>query len=359
MTERDSVAAQVAGILASLDVEGPRRLLVVDDEESIRLSLSKFLRSRGYEVQAAESGAQAIDFLRVARFDALLCDVRMPGMAGTEVVPRALELSPDLAILMLTAVTDALTVTEVLAHGAMDYLMKPVDLADLASAVERALRRRDLETRRRRVERLVLDEVARGIEGVRQEQRALEKIAVGVVRSLIEAHEGKDDFLRGNSRRVAETAVAVGVTMGLGDIEVERLRVAAELHDVGNLGIPETLLSKPGPLTPSERTRMQEHVRIGIGVLSPVESLALVLPTIQDHHERWNGSGYPRQLAGEQACLGGRILAAADAFVAITSRRAHRAPVTREAGIAQLSGESGAQLDPDVVAALRQTAVTP
>ncbi len=126
MTERAPAATRVSRVLGSIGEPAPRRVLVVDDEDSIRNAIGKFLRARGYEVAVTESGDAALDLLQRERFDALLCDVRMPGMSGTEVVPRAMELRPDLAVLMLTAVNDAPTATEVLAHGAMDYLMKPV-----------------------------------------------------------------------------------------------------------------------------------------------------------------------------------------------------------------------------------------
>lgn len=356
MTVPGSVAARVAGVLASLDVSEPRRVLVVDDEESIRISLSKFLRSRGYEVQAAESGARAIELLRASRFDALICDVRMPGMAGTDVVPRAVELSPDLAILMLTAVSDAPTVTDVLAHGAMDYLMKPLDLADLARAVAQAVRRRDLEIRQRHVERLVADEVARVTDLVREEVRTAKEGAVGVARRVVEALENRGEFMRGHSKRVAGVAAAIGQILRLGESEVALLRVAGELHDIGNVGVPEGLLNKPGSLTADERAHVRDHVRIGLGVLLPLESLATVLPFIQDHHERWDGSGYPRGLTAGGISIGGRILAAADAFVALTAPRAYRRAATPEVALHALSMDLGRHFDPVVFDALRQAA---
>src|SRR5205085_8817824 len=118
------------------------RILIVDDEETIRLALRKFLRSRGYEVEIAGAGDQALEVLEKESFSLMLCDVRMPGMTGVQVVPRARALDPDLAIIMLTAVNDAATATEVLSSGASDYLMKPVELADLQQAVDRALSKR-------------------------------------------------------------------------------------------------------------------------------------------------------------------------------------------------------------------------
>ena len=329
-----------------------RRVLVVDDEQAIRLAITKFLRSRAYEVQAAESGAAALELLQAERFDAMLTDIRMPGMTGTELVPRALELRPNLAVLMLTAVNDAPTATEVLANGAMDYLMKPIELSDLALAVERALHQRDLEVQQRTVERLIREEVAASTEELRREQQALAEISIGVVRALVMAQEAKDVFLRGHSQRVA-AAAAIAAALHLSDDEVERLRLAGQLHDVGYIGVPEALLNKPGRLTAEEYARVQEHVRIGIEILTPLAPLENVLDAIQDHHERWDGTGYPRKLRGEQISFGGRILAAADAFDALSSRRAYREPLTPEEVMALLAKEAGAMLEPRVFEALK------
>lgn len=331
-----------------------RRVLVVDDEESIRNSIGKFLKARGYDVAVAGSGPEALDILARERFDALLCDVRMPEMSGVEVVPRAIELRPDLAVLMLTAVNDAPTATEALAHGAMDYLMKPVELDDLSEAVDRALRKRDLEIQQQAVERMIREEVALRTEELRREQARLAEISVSIVRALANAQEAKDPFLRGHSQRVATMSAAIAAALGLPDDVVEDLRLSGQLHDIGKIGIPEALLHKAGPLTEEEYERVKEHVRIGMEILMPLAPLARALPAIQDHHERWDGSGYPRRLAGEQISLGGRILAAVDAFDALTSRRAYREPLTPRETIELLSNSSGSHLDPTVVAALRR-----
>jgi DNA-binding NtrC family response regulator len=136
------------------------RVLIVDDEETIRLALRKFLRSRGYEVEIAGSGEQALQILSKQSFSLMLCDVRMPGLTGVQVVPQARARDADLAIIMLTAVNDAATATDALSHGAMDYLVKPIELAELQRAVERAAHRRHLEMERRRVEEHIRDEVA-------------------------------------------------------------------------------------------------------------------------------------------------------------------------------------------------------
>lgn len=327
---------------------GPWRMLVVDDEETIRLALSKFLRSRGFNVQTADSGSAALDLLRGGKYVLMLCDVRMPGVTGVELVPQALAVDPELAIVMLTAVNDAPTAAEVLSAGAMDYLMKPIELADLQQAIERVLHRRDLSIEQRNVERLIREEVELRTAELEREKRALRALSVDTVEALINALEAKDAYLRGHSQRVAHLAAAIAQDMGLDANTVEDVRLAGRLQDVGKIGIRESVLNKPGPLTTEEFDHVREHVRISVDILTPLRHLGQAVLYVHDHHEHWDGGGYPRGLSGEHISLGGRILCAADAFDALTSVRSYRGALTPEATIDFLAAHSGDLVDPAV-----------
>jgi cyclic di-GMP phosphodiesterase len=330
-----------------------KRLLVVDDEESIRTVLGRFLRARGYEVVTADSAAAALDMLGSQRFLLALCDIRMPGMSGLELLPQARSVDPDLAVVMLTAVNDAPTATEALTHGALDYLMKPIELTDLESAVQRALHKRDLLIQQRAVERKIREEVVLRTAELEQEKAALRNLTVSVAETLINAMEAKDIYLLGHSQRVAELASSIATQLELSEDTVEQIRIAGRLHDVGKIGIRESVLNKPGSLTAEEFEHIKDHVRIGMEILAPLTHLGLALQYVQDHHEHWDGTGYPRGLAGTDISIGGRILAAADAFDALTSRRAYREPMSPEDTVAFLSKHVGRLLDPDVFAAMR------
>ena len=330
------------------------RILVVDDEATIRLALARFLRERGYEVHECDSGPAAIALLERERFVVMLCDVRMPQMSGLDVVPRALALDDTLAVLMLTAVNDAASATDALTHGAMDYLVKPIALLDLQSAVERAVHRRQLEIDRRTVERSIREDVMLRSMELEREKAALNELTIGIAETLINAMEAKDVYLRGHSRRVAEFAASVAEEMGLDADEVENVRLAGRLHDIGKIGIREDILNKPGALTAEEYAHVKEHVRIGMEILAPLRHIPTALEYIHDHHEHFGGAGYPRQLAGEQISLGGRILAACDAFDAMTSKRAFREAFDQEQTIARLEKEVGRLLDPRVFVALQK-----
>lgn len=337
------------------------RLLIVDDEDSIRAPLAKYLLARGYHVRTAASGAEALEALATESFEVVLCDVRMPGLSGLEVVPRALERDPDLAILMLTAVNDAPTATDALAHGAMDYLMKPIELVDLDRAVRRALRKRALMIDRRRTEMLVREEVkVRTMEleqrthELERERETLRNLTVRVAETLINAMEAKDVYLRGHSQRVAALAASMADEMGLDPDSVEQIRLAGRLHDVGKIGIREEVLNKAGKLTDEEFSHIKEHVRIGVDILAPLDHLGDVLTFVHDHHERWDGTGYPRGRKAEEISLGGRILSAADAYDALTSRRAYRDALSQVETLGILEAQVLRHLDPEVFDGLKR-----
>lgn len=328
------------------------RILIVDDEETIRLALRKFLRSRGYEVEIAGSGDQALQLLGKDAFALMLCDVRMPGMTGVQIVPLARERDQDLAIIMLTAVNDAATATEVLSSGATDYLMKPVELADLQQAVDRALQKRLELIEMRRLDMLIREEVALRTAELEREKESLRLMSVSIAETLINAMEAKDLYLRGHSQRVAELAGQIADEMDLDEKVCEDLKVAGRLHDVGKIGIREAILNKPDRLTSEEFEHVKQHVQIGLDILAPLFHLKTPLNYVEHHHERWDGAGYPRGLSGEGIPLGARILCAADTFDALTSKRAYRAPMTPMAALEHLKVDIGKQFDPRVYDAL-------
>src|SRR5947209_12747564 len=321
-------------------------MLIGDDEETIRLALRKFLRSRGYEVEIAGSGDQALEILDAQSFSLMLCDVRMPGMTGVQVVPQARARDRDLAIIMLTAVNDAATATETLSSGATDYLMKPVELADLQQAVDRAIVKRSEWIEKRRFDELIRREVALRTAELEQEKESLRLMSVSIAETLINAMDAKDLHLRGHSQRVAELAGQLAVELGLEESVCEDLRVAGRLHDVGKIGIREAILNKPDRLTVEEFEHVKQHVKIGLDILAPLFHIREPLKYVEHHHEHWDGAGYPLGLVGEDIPLGARILCAADTFDALTSKRAYRDPMAPLAALEHLRVDVGKQFDP-------------
>jgi putative two-component system response regulator len=228
-----------------------------------------------------------------------------------------------------------------------------VELADLDGAVKRAMHKRTLHIEQQRVERLIREEVVLRTAELEKEKEALRNLTMNIARSLINAMEAKDLYLRGHSQRVAELAASIAEELGLDADTVEHVRLAGQLHDVGKIGIRESVLNKPGKLTPEEFEHVKDHVRMSMEILAPLTHLERVLRFVHDHHEHWDAGGYPRGLAGDEISIGGRILAAADAFDAVTSRRAYREALGQEAAVDYLASHVGTLLDPAVYRALR------
>jgi putative two-component system response regulator len=328
------------------------RVLLVDDEEAIRLSLSTFLTRAGYEVETAASAFEALEKLEGGRFSLMLSDIRMPGMTGVELVPRALVTSPDLAIVMLTAVNDAPTATEALSRGAMGYLTKPVELPHLHESILKALHRREMLLQQREIDHVIREEVMMRTSELEREKAALRDLTIQVAESLVIAMEAKNPYMRGRSIRIGEMAAAIADEMRLEVDTVEAVRLAGRLMDVGKIAIREEILNKPGALTPEEFAHVQQHVEMGLNILSPMKHLGAVLDYIRDHHEHFDGSGYPRQLSDNQISIGGRILAAADAYDALTTGRSYQQPLKPHSTLEYLAERVGSLIDPEVYVGL-------
>jgi putative two-component system response regulator len=343
-------SAPAAGLTA-LTPPGDRgeaiSVLVIDDDDAVRALVAKSLGRRGYRVEVAPSGQVALEILARSRFALALCDVHMPGMSGVELVAHALKVDPDLAIVMLTGANDATTATEALSSGAFDYQMKPIDWPNLEEAMGRALHKRRLLIEQRRIERLIREEVE-------LQTTQLQTLSIGVAETLVKAMEAKSVYLRGHAQRTSELAASIAEALGLDAATIEQVRLAGRLHDVGKIGVRDAVLDKPGKLTPEEIEHVRDHVRIGMEILSPLAHLGTVLRFVADHHERWDGTGYLQAFRGEEISIGGRILAAVDAFDAITTRRSYQEPMSSEQAITYLAGHVGTLLDPRVYEALRQ-----
>jgi response regulator RpfG family c-di-GMP phosphodiesterase len=340
-------------VTAPARFDAKTRVLVVDDDEQVRRSLAPLLRRSGYHVHGVGCAVAALEALAGGDFAVMLCDVRMPGTDGIELLQQAMSLDPHLAVVMLSGLNDALTAREAFTRGAADYLIKPVQIDVLGRALDEALRRRTLLIERRWVGEPRPDGVVAQLSDAAQKQQVLRALSVTMAESLVNAMEAKDSYLRGHSRRVAELAAATAEELALDAGTVRAVHLAGRLHDVGKIGVREAVLNKPGALTVDEYEHVKEHVRVGMEILAPLCHLGPVLDFVHDHHERWDGMGYPRGRRGDAITLGGRIIAGADVFDAITSERAYRAAMPAGEALDYLScGWSGTLLDPRVFDAL-------
>ena len=327
-------------------------VLVVDDEEPIRNALRKFLKQQQFEVYAAASADEALQQLRLHKIALMLSDIRMPGTSGVDLVPQALEIEPDLAILMLTAVNDATSAALCMQRGALDYLTKPIELADLGRAVQRALKRREMQLENRHLNQWLKEEVTTRTAELQRERHRLERVSTATLEVLVNALEAKDPYLRGHSARVADLSANIATEMRLTEEEVERIRVAGRLHDLGKIGTRDAVVNKEGPLTADEFEHVKQHVIIGAQILSPLVHLGDIVAMVKSHHERFDGTGYPDGLRGEEVPMGGRIIAVAEVYDALTTARPYQEKMTPEQAVERMADLSGTVLDPKVYEAL-------
>jgi response regulator RpfG family c-di-GMP phosphodiesterase len=326
-----------------------QKLLVVDDEDSVRSALTRYLSAQGYTVGDAANGEDALHAIGSEPYSLVLLDVRMPGMGGVDLVPEMLDQEPDLAILMLSAISDATTAATCMQRGAYDYLTKPIELTDLSKAIERALKRRDTLIQNREISSWLKEEVQRRTQEVEREREKQQQLTLATLEALVNALEAKNTFLSGHSARVAAFAASVAHHMDLSDDEVEDVRMAGRLHDLGKIGVQESVLNKKGPLTEEEYVHVKQHVLIGWQILSPLQHLGPIISYVRSHHEHWDGSGYPDGLAAEEIPIGARILCATEVYDALTTARPYQEKMSPEDAVDRMGHLAGKVIDPLVL----------
>ena len=329
------------------------RVLVADDEPEIRHVLYDLL-SPLYDCAAVGSAEEALARLRAGDYDLVISDIMMGGMSGLELIPHIAERSPDTVVIMISGVQTVESAIGALRAGAFDYVMKPFDLHHVEAAVGRALEHHFLRAEKRRYETYLEEMVAQRTAELDGALRSLGDAYRTTLKALTAALETRDLETHGHSERVVSFSLRLGRELGLGADQMRSLEFGSLLHDIGKIGVPDAILRKPARLTEDEWVRMREHPLHGQRILRGIEFLEGAARVVAQHHERWDGSGYPAGLRGEQIDLNARIFAVADAFDAITSDRVYRRGRDYDAALAELEAHSGCQFDPRVVAAFRR-----
>jgi len=334
------------------------RLLIVDDEPMVRRPLRRTLERGGHQVLEAANVAEARALLEVEPIELVLCDVNMPGGSGLELVRAIADGDSDAAIVMLSGVDDPAVANEALAIGAFGYLVKPIGGNEALINVSSNLRRRELElSRRQYVEELeskVLNRTAalRDALGQLELGRAtLQHAERDAVDRLVAALTIRSEETGAHIQRVGRYTSLLARRAGVNGHSEDEFCWAAMLHDVGKIGIPDSILLKAGPLDREERTIMKRHAALGSELLADGSSPVLVLGAqiALTHHERWDGNGYPHGVAGEAIPAAGRVAAIGDVFDALTSDRVYRQAMPVAEAAAQMGAERGRQFDPDLL----------
>ena len=325
--------------------EGKATILVVDDEEHIRKLLQRILEKAGYDVLMASSGQEALDKLvqpENEKPQLILLDIMMPGKSGIELLPEIKASYPDTAVVMATANTDIDIAIQCMKQGAYDYITKPLNLDEVLISVDRAMEKRRLELEIKDYQQHLEEKVAEQAEKIRAS-------FLNAITALAYALESKDKYTSGHSQRVANIAVAIAKDTGLSEESIGRIRLAGLVHDIGKIGVKESILNKPSRLTEEEFRHVQKHPEIGEHILAPITEDLEVLKLVRYHHEHYDGNGYPDRLKHGQIPLGARILAIADAYEAMTSERPYRKAMSNDNAFAEIDHGNGTQFDPGVV----------
>jgi putative two-component system response regulator len=324
-------------------------ILIVDDEKTVRRSLNRCLTLRGFSCAEASSADEALESLKNNPVDLVILDIMMPGTSGTELLPRLKKSYPDTAVVMATAVVEPDTIVKCMKNGAHDYITKPFDVDELISNINSVLEKRKLE--------LHLREKRQSLEGKVEEQaKELQKLFIDAVESLISALEAKDKYTAGHSRRVTKIAMETATAMGLKGEDMDNIRWAALLHDIGKIGIDPTIQNKPGELTPEEYNYVLTHCVIGPSIVQPLVN-DKIIEVIKHHHDSFDGSGLNQKVSGDDIPLGARILATADSFDAMTSDRPYRTSMPVSESLSEIIRCAGTQFDPAVVKAFLKTPI--
>jgi putative two-component system response regulator len=315
---------------------------LVDDEPTVLDLMTRAARAWRFECQVASSAEQALDLLERRLTPIVVTDLNMPGHGGLWLVREVQRRWPEVAVIVLTAGLETDDVVgECLRAGAHQYFVKPLNLDEFRHALEATLQscrqKREREHQRRRLERIV-----------RHKTEQLRHTFLSAIASLVRTLEARDPYTSGHSRRVREYALNLADALGLDGRLRKQLSLAAMMHDIGKVGVPEAVLNKAGPLTAAEMDVVRAHPVIGERILSPIIRNRAVLAAIRGHHERFDGGGYPDGLRGEDIPYLARVLTVADCYDALTSSRAYRQALSRQKALEIIGSGIGTQFDPAI-----------
>jgi putative two-component system response regulator len=323
------------------------KVLVVDDEPHIRRILARWLTEAGYRCDQAADGSELWAYLQTNTAELVTLDVNMPGQNGLELLPQIKQLTPDTEVIMLTARGEANTVIDALTHGAYGYLLKPVERDEFLFQTRKALERRELLIERRAYTKQLE-------ERVRQQTVAIRHAHEETILRLVCASQYRDEETGAHIRRTGLHSELMASVLGWPADRIETIRMAAPMHDVGKIGVPDAILRKPAKLTEAEFEIMKTHTTIGAAMLEGSESAILQMgrEIALCHHERWDGRGYPRGLSGADIPESARILALVDVYDALSHDRVYRKAMPEDEVLALMEKGAGSHFDPSLYSVL-------
>lgn len=327
------------------------RVLIVDDELSMRMTLSEFVRREGIECDVAQDAFEAFSMFQKKSYDVLITDIVMPKMTGIELMEKVRSIDSDCKIIIMTGEPTVETAMRAVSSQANDYLAKPVQKDEFIHIVLRNIQIKQLSDERKRLF-LENERYQRHLEEmVDKRTKALQKSMSSTITLLSQVVEYRDPYTAGHQRRVGNCSAKIAEWMGLSKDIVESVRIMGYIHDIGKIVVPSEILSKPGKLTLPEFLLLQSHSLAGYEMLSDVNLPPMIAEAIYQHHERIDGSGYPRKLKGDQISLQAHILMIADVVEAMTSHRPYRPSLGLDVALTEIESNAGVLYDKAVAKA--------
>ncbi len=312
-------------------------ILVVDDEEAIRNLTQEGIKRAGYECSIARNGEEALKVLGERNVDVVITDIMMPGLNGVGLT-KIIKEKYDSDIIIMTGYIEDFSYETVIGKGASDFIEKPAGVRELIVRLKRVLR-----------ERAVLAERNQAEERLQHSLEKLRRAMEGIVQAMAVTVEKRDPYTAGHQRRVANLACAIAKEMGLSADQIDGIRMAGLIHDLGKIAVPAEILSKPTRLTDIEFSLIKTHAQAGYEMLDTIDFPWPIAQMVRQHHERMDGSGYPKGLSGEDILLEARILAVADTVEAIASHRPYRPARGIDKALDEILQNKGTLYDPEVV----------
>lgn len=327
------------------------RIMIIDDEASICELFAKIIGQKGYTVLTETNPRRALARIRARprEIDVALIDLKMPEMDGLEVLAAVRKIAPAIVPILITGFASVDNAVAALRAGAYDFIKKPVQFDELVFTIQRGVEHRRLIQQLEGYRRQLEDSLEERSQALRETSAALEKYYMATLEALSEALKMHEADTVEHNHRVADFAVLLAHRLRLGNDQIIKIRRGALLHDLGKIGIPDAILQKPGPLSEAERKIIHNHPAVGYQIIKNLPFLKEEAEMLYQHHERYDGTGYPRGLAGKAICLGARVFAVVDTFDAIQSDRVYRKAVSRAEAVAEIQRGAGTQFDPEIV----------
>ena len=312
-----------------MENEELKRVLVIEDDIDYGQMLADALENLHYKVYLSFSATGGLDIIREKKLDIILTDLKMPGINGLELAQKIIKMYLDIPIVLITGLNDLSLVKKALEIGVSDYIVKPITVDELPVVVERNLQRKILEKK--------------------QFQNNRADSLLKALKALMRALDAKDSYTYGHSQRVVRLAMKMGDELNLSSDEKYTLQLAASLHDIGKIGMPDNILKKADSLEDIEMRKAKDHPVVGSEILGEIEELSEVASIVRHHHERFDGKGYPDGLKGNAIPLFSRILFILDAYEAIASDRVYRKGIGQQKALDEIVQNAGSQFDPELV----------